>query len=87
MAQKAEFEPVGPEIPIRSRVVPYGLEGVNRRNLPGYILANGIALLESERDASGNYIGGAGWTGCICAPLTDTRRSKTRTVPCARSAR
>lgn len=63
MAQKTEFEPVGPEIPIRSRVVPYGLEGVNRRNLPGYILANGIALLESERDASGNYIGGAGMDG------------------------
>jgi hypothetical protein len=32
-------QPVGPEIPIRIRSVPYGLSGVNRRILPGYILA------------------------------------------------
>jgi hypothetical protein len=56
-------EPVGLEIPIRSRSVPYGLEGVNRRILPGYILANGTALLEDERDAYGNYYGGAGMDG------------------------
>jgi hypothetical protein len=56
-------EPVGPEIPIRSRSVPYGLEAINRRNLPGYILANGTALLEDERDEYGNYYGGAGMDG------------------------
>jgi hypothetical protein len=39
-------EPVGPKIPIRFRSVTYGLEGVNRCILPGYILANGTALLE-----------------------------------------
>jgi hypothetical protein len=56
-------QPVGPEIPIRTRSVPYGLSGVNRRILPGYILANGTALLEDERDEYGNYYGGAGMDG------------------------
>lgn len=65
MAKNKEpaFEPVGPEIPIKAKTIPMGLPGVNRRDLPGYLLADGTALVESERDASGNYIGGAGIGG------------------------
>lgn len=49
------------EIAIRSRTVPVGLW--KKREEPGFMLANGFALLESERDADGNYIGGAGMDG------------------------
>lgn len=63
MSDKQPPEPVGAEISILSRNVPYGLEGVNRRNLPGYILADGTVLLEDERDEYGNYYGGAGMDG------------------------
>lgn len=49
------------EIAIQSRKVPVGLW--KKRNEPGFMLANGFALLESEKDADGNYIGGAGIDG------------------------
>ena len=41
--------------------VPMGL--INRRTEPGYMLADGIALLESEKDEAGFYVGGAGMDG------------------------
>ena len=56
-------ESLGPEIPIKTTAVPMGLPGVNRRTVNGFVLANGIVLLESERDSSGNYVGGAGLDG------------------------
>lgn len=68
-------ERLGPEIPIKARTIPMGLPGVNRRDLPGYLLADGTALMESERDSSGNYVGGAGIGGmylrtpCRYAPV------------------
>ena len=46
---------------IRQTGVPCGL--VNRRIEPGYVLANGTVLLESEKDEDGRYIGGAGMEG------------------------
>ena len=51
----------GPEITIARSGVPCGL--VRRRTEPGYLLADGIALLESERDGFGRYRGGAGMDG------------------------
>ena len=51
----------GPEINIARSGVPCGL--VQRRTEPGYLLADGIALLESERDGFGRYRGGAGMDG------------------------
>ena len=41
--------------------VPIGY--IDRRMEPGYMLANGTALLESEKDEAGFYIGGAGMDG------------------------
>lgn len=46
---------------IRSRNVPVGF--TNRHAEPGYLLENGIALAESERDTDGSYIGGVGMDG------------------------
>lgn len=40
-----------------------GLSGVNQRKEPGYVLDNGLVLLESERDSQGNYKAGAGMEG------------------------
>ena len=54
-------EPLGAEIGIRETGVPVGL--LNRRIEPGYVLENGIVLLESERDENGYYVGGAGMDG------------------------
>ena len=51
----------GPEINIARSGVPCGL--MQRRTEPGYLLADGIALLESERDGFGRYRGGAGMDG------------------------
>jgi hypothetical protein len=48
-------------IAIQSRKVPVGLW--KKREEPGYLLETGFALLESEKDADGNYIGGAGIDG------------------------
>lgn len=55
----------GPEIGIARAGVPYGL--LQKRVEPGYLLTNGIALLESERDAEGRYTGGAGMDGMYLA--------------------
>ncbi len=51
----------GPEILIREREVPCGMW--EQRMEPGYVLWNGTVLLESERDNSGCYQGGAGMDG------------------------
>ena len=37
--------------------------GVSRRMVSGFMLANGLVLLESERDPQGRYYGGAGMDG------------------------
>ena len=69
------YEMQGPELPIQQEGVPYGL--FHPRIEPGYILKNGIALLECEKDAYGNYKGGAGidgmflQTGRLFAPVKD----------------
>ena len=51
----------GPEISIAQSGVPYGL--MQKRMEPGFLLADGTALLESERDGFGRYRGGAGMDG------------------------
>lgn len=49
------------EIRVVQMGVPCGL--VQKRLEPGYILADGTVLLESERDVNGFYRGGAGMDG------------------------
>ena len=49
------------EIGIVQTGVPCGL--IQKRMEPGYMLADGTVLLESERDANGCYKGGAGMDG------------------------
>ena len=49
------------EISIVQAGVPCGL--FQKRMEPGYMLADGTVLLESERDANGCYKGGAGMDG------------------------
>lgn len=49
------------EVGIKSVGVPVGFS--KRKTEPGYVLKNGIALLESEKDANGNYYGGTGMDG------------------------
>ena len=51
----------GPDVGIRQKSVPYGYP--KGRIEPGYLLQDGTALLERERDASGCYIGGVGMDG------------------------
>ena len=51
----------GPEVGIVQKGVPSGWN--QERVEPGYILRDGTVLLESERDASGCYKGGAGMDG------------------------
>ena len=51
----------GPEISITQSGVPCGL--IEKRMEPGYLLADGTTLLESERDDFGRYRGGAGMDG------------------------
>ena len=51
----------GAEISIAQSAVPYGL--MEKRAEPGYLLSDGTALLESERDEFGRYRGGAGMDG------------------------
>lgn len=46
---------------IRQAGVPYGYG--QRRTEPGFLLADGTALLESEKDENGFYLGGAGMDG------------------------
>lgn len=48
-------------IAIRQKGVPCGL--IQPRMEAGYLLADGTALLESEKDENGFYIGGAGMDG------------------------
>ena len=50
-----------PDVGIRRKGVPYGY--LKERIEPGYLLQDGTALLERERDATGCYIGGAGMDG------------------------
>ncbi len=54
--------------------VPIGYS--NRRMDPGYMLANGTALLESEKDEAGFYVGGAGMDGMFLR--TDERYEPVR---------
>lgn len=51
----------GPDVDIQQKGVPYGYP--KERIEPGYLLRDGTALLERERDATGCYIGGAGMDG------------------------
>jgi hypothetical protein len=43
--------------------VPYGYPAERRCMIPGYVLENGVVLLESEKDGDGCYKGGAGMDG------------------------
>lgn len=49
------------EVGIAQVGVPYGL--LQRRIEPGYVLTNGIVLLECEKDFYGRYQGGTGMDG------------------------
>ena len=46
-----------------SREVMYGYPKHSQRMIPGYILEDGVVLLDSERDEVGAYKGGAGMEG------------------------
>ena len=48
-------------VKIQRTGVPCGLSG--QRIEPGFVLANGTVLLESEKDEEGRYIGGGGMGG------------------------
>ncbi|MCB7042305.1 DUF4316 domain-containing protein [Flavonifractor plautii] len=50
-----------PDVGIRQKGLPCGYP--KERIEPGYLLQDGTALLERERDATGCYIGGAGMDG------------------------
>ena len=50
--------------------VPYGWPSERRQMLPGYVLENGIVLMESEKDEAGNYKGGAGTDGMYMQTFT-----------------
>lgn len=55
--------------------VTIGLTGVNQRKEPGYVLDNGLVLLNSERDSQGNYKAGAGLDVCFYRPGVSLSRS------------
>jgi hypothetical protein len=57
------MQKLGPEIKIKAKEIPMGLPGVNRRTVPGYMLANDLVLMESVRDNKGRYVAGAGMDG------------------------
>ena len=65
------------KIEITPKKAPMGLPGTNRRLVEGYVLKNGIVLIESERDSKGRYLGGAGMdgmylnTGRVFEPVRD----------------
>lgn len=76
--QPSSFAEVGPReqfAAITDFSVTMGLPGVNQRQEPGFVLDNGLVLLESERDSQGNYKAGAGMdgmflqTGRVFAPI------------------
>lgn len=75
---ESPYEAVGPEIGIVREGVVCGFNST-RRTEPGYLLKDGTALLECERDAYGNYHGGAGMeglylkTGKLYAPVMDAQ--------------
>lgn len=48
---------------IKSNKVPYGWPESRQRDVSGYILDNGLVLLESERDIDGRYRAGVGMNG------------------------
>lgn len=50
-------------IKIISFQIPMGLPVFGQRMVPGYKLANGDVLMESERDENGLYYAGAGMDG------------------------
>lgn len=50
-------------IGIKTNKVPYGWPESRRRDVPGYVLNNGLVMLESERDAEGRYKAGVGTGG------------------------
>ena len=50
-------------IKVASYEVPYGFPESRSRMIPGYVLADGTVLLESEKDVDGSYKGGAGMDG------------------------
>lgn len=52
-----------PVVEIAQTGVPCGIPGQRQRLEPGFVLKNGIVLLESEKDGTGRYIGGAGMDG------------------------
>ena len=54
--------------------VPYGY--ASRTVKPGYLLTDGTALLESERDENGFYTGGAGMDGMYLPSWTKRARSR-----------
>lgn len=58
---KKRYQAVGPEIAIKQEGVPCGL--FQKRTEPGFMLADGTVLLETEKDAHGHYKGGAGMDG------------------------
>ena len=63
----------GPEISVIQTEVPFGL--FQKKSVPGYLLSDGVILLESERNEKGFYKGGAGMdgmylqTGRVYAPV------------------
>jgi hypothetical protein len=65
------------KIEITYRKVPLGLPCTNRRLVEGYVLKNGLVIIESERDLKGRYLGGAGMdgmclsTGRVFEPVRD----------------
>lgn len=75
MMKNKNLPVLGPELAVTQTSVPMGL--FQRREEPGYLLEDGTALLESERDARGYYKGGAGMdgmylqTGRVYAPVRD----------------
>jgi len=50
-------------ISTKANKVPYGWPESRRRYVSGYVLNNGLVLLESERDTEGKYRAGAGMDG------------------------
>lgn len=54
---------------VASNKVDYGF--LQHRIIPGYVLENGIVLLDEERDEQGRYIGGVGMDGMYLR--TDSR--------------
>ena len=48
---KNTSERLGPEIPIKTKELPMGLPGVNRRTVSGFVLATGFVLLDAAQAA------------------------------------